>query len=208
MSSCAASCCTCFPKASCAFGTSDSWPTAARHAPCHFAFILLGSAPQTEPEHRRRQDSSDLWLCPKCGGPMVVIERLTACRNPTSFSTRPGHGCRMKRLSTTRNLCVSRHAQSLLRLLAPQTSSSRSSRSSTDSQLAFANHYSSLHSRLSCSVAQLRPTSTPHLPLHSIPIGPASAATTGGPVQTALSNARRAPRLPSPLRENARPIKH
>jgi hypothetical protein len=23
-------------------------------------------------------ESSPLWLCPKCGGPMVVIERLTA----------------------------------------------------------------------------------------------------------------------------------
>lgn len=33
--------------------------------------------PQTEPETSIAQESSPLWRCPKCGGPMVVIERLT-----------------------------------------------------------------------------------------------------------------------------------
>jgi hypothetical protein len=42
-------------------------------------FQLLGSAP----EPQAKQDISnlspnDLWLCPKCGGPMTVIERFTA----------------------------------------------------------------------------------------------------------------------------------
>jgi Putative transposase/Transposase zinc-binding domain len=41
-------------------------------------FHLLGSAPQTEQDLSGSKDSSDLWLCPKCGGPMKVIERLTA----------------------------------------------------------------------------------------------------------------------------------
>jgi hypothetical protein len=41
-------------------------------------FHLLGSAPQTAQDLSGRQDSSDLWLCPKCGGPMRVIETLTA----------------------------------------------------------------------------------------------------------------------------------
>ena len=41
-------------------------------------FQLLGSAPQTEQDISGSKDSSDLWLCPKCGGPMKVIERLTA----------------------------------------------------------------------------------------------------------------------------------
>jgi hypothetical protein len=41
-------------------------------------FQLLGSAPQTEQGISGSKDSSDLWLCPKCGGPMKVIERLTA----------------------------------------------------------------------------------------------------------------------------------
>ena len=41
-------------------------------------FHLLGSAPQTEQDLSGSKDSSDSWLCPKCGGPMMVIERLTA----------------------------------------------------------------------------------------------------------------------------------
>jgi hypothetical protein len=38
-------------------------------------FHLLGATPQTE---RAASPTSQLWLCPKCGGPMQVIERLTA----------------------------------------------------------------------------------------------------------------------------------
>jgi hypothetical protein len=40
-------------------------------------FQLLGSAPQARPEVTT-DGSSDAWLCPRCGGPMLVIERLTA----------------------------------------------------------------------------------------------------------------------------------
>src|SRR6266404_67589 len=39
MSSCAASCCTCFRKVSCAFVTSDSSPTGDAPRSCHFASI-------------------------------------------------------------------------------------------------------------------------------------------------------------------------
>jgi Putative transposase/Transposase zinc-binding domain len=41
-------------------------------------FHLLGSAPQTEQELPTAKDAHDLRLCPQCGGPMMVIERLTA----------------------------------------------------------------------------------------------------------------------------------
>jgi hypothetical protein len=41
-------------------------------------FHLLSSAPQAEQDISGCKDSSDLWRCPKCGGPMMVIERLTA----------------------------------------------------------------------------------------------------------------------------------
>jgi hypothetical protein len=37
-----------------------------------------GSALQTEQDISGSKDSSDFWLCPKCGAPMMVIERLTA----------------------------------------------------------------------------------------------------------------------------------
>jgi len=42
-------------------------------------FRLLGSAPEPQAEQEVSTPSpSDLWLCPNCGGPMVVIERFTA----------------------------------------------------------------------------------------------------------------------------------
>jgi hypothetical protein len=43
-------------------------------------FHLLGSAPQTEQGLSTANDANDLRLCPKCGGPMMVIERLTAAQ--------------------------------------------------------------------------------------------------------------------------------
>jgi hypothetical protein len=54
-------------------------------------FHLLGSAPQTEQDLSGSKASSDLWLCPKCGGPMMVIERLTVAeiqlRSPPALVT-------------------------------------------------------------------------------------------------------------------------
>jgi len=51
-------------------------------------FQLLGSAPQAQPEGTT-PSSSDAWFCPVCGGPMLVIERLTAVdiqlRSPPSL---------------------------------------------------------------------------------------------------------------------------
>jgi hypothetical protein len=43
-------------------------------------FHLLGSVqePQAEQHALSTEDSPDLWRCPKCGGPMKVVERLTA----------------------------------------------------------------------------------------------------------------------------------
>ncbi|HEX8814051.1 MAG TPA: IS91 family transposase [Terriglobales bacterium] len=43
-------------------------------------FQLLGSAqpPQAEQHASSTEDGPALWRCPKCGGPMKVIERLTA----------------------------------------------------------------------------------------------------------------------------------
>src|ERR1035437_314524 len=65
---------------------------------------------------------------------------------------------------------------------------------------------------LGCFFVAPRRTVPAHLdtfpPLNSNCIRPASTATTGGFVLMALSNARRELCLPSPIRENARPIKH
>ena len=45
-------------------------------------FQLLGAVQQlqTEQEASTAKESSPLWLCPKCGGPMVVLERFTAAQ--------------------------------------------------------------------------------------------------------------------------------
>jgi putative transposase/transposase-like zinc-binding protein len=41
-------------------------------------FEALNAVPlQTEPETSTARESSPLWRCPKCGGPMAVIQRLT-----------------------------------------------------------------------------------------------------------------------------------
>jgi Putative transposase len=43
-------------------------------------FHLLGAVQESQVEQKTSTatDSCHLWLCPKCGGPMKVIERLTA----------------------------------------------------------------------------------------------------------------------------------
>jgi len=44
-------------------------------------FAALGAVPPpTEPEPSTARPSHPLWRCPKCGGPMAVIERLTAAQ--------------------------------------------------------------------------------------------------------------------------------
>jgi Putative transposase/Transposase zinc-binding domain len=55
-------------------------------------FQLLDATPQSQAQQGLRSacDSHDLWCCPKCGGPMVVIERFTAAeiqlRSPPSVT--------------------------------------------------------------------------------------------------------------------------
>jgi len=112
MNSCAASCCTCFPKASCASGTSASSPTAGAPHSYHFAFICSAQH-RDRTRHIRQQSPTDLWAMPKMRWTDDGHRKTHCCRNPTSFSPRPGHRGRMKRLSTTRNLCVCQRAQSL-----------------------------------------------------------------------------------------------
>jgi len=41
---------------------------------------LAAVQPQTQPPASTAQETRPLWLCPHCGGPMVVIERLTAAQ--------------------------------------------------------------------------------------------------------------------------------
>jgi hypothetical protein len=46
--------------------------------PLCFRLLRSPQQPQAEQNASSTQDSSELWRCPKCAGPMKVIERLTA----------------------------------------------------------------------------------------------------------------------------------
>jgi hypothetical protein len=48
-------------------------------------FHLLGAAqePSAQQDTSATKDSTDLWRCPRCGGPMQVIERLTSIEMPS-----------------------------------------------------------------------------------------------------------------------------
>jgi hypothetical protein len=63
-----------------------------RSALLPLCFQLLGTTPQSlaEEHSSSNEDATDLYRCPKCGGPMKVIERLTAAeiqlRSPPEVS--------------------------------------------------------------------------------------------------------------------------
>ncbi len=48
--------------------------------PLCFHLLRSKQPPQAEQNVSATQDSSELWRCPKCAGPMKVIERLTAAQ--------------------------------------------------------------------------------------------------------------------------------
>jgi hypothetical protein len=52
---------------------------------------LDSASAQTRTATSTAQDMNPSWFCPKCGGPMVIVERLTAAqiqlRSPPKVST-------------------------------------------------------------------------------------------------------------------------
>src|SRR5260370_33654274 len=48
--------------------------------PWPLSFDRRAAAPQPDQARATANDANDLRLCPKCGGPMMVIERLTAAQ--------------------------------------------------------------------------------------------------------------------------------
>jgi Putative transposase/Transposase zinc-binding domain len=49
----------------------------ATSLPLCFQLLPSRSAPQTDPDCSTTDGAKDLWRCPQCAGPMVIIERLT-----------------------------------------------------------------------------------------------------------------------------------
>jgi hypothetical protein len=92
------------------------------------------------------------------------VHRKTYCRrNPTSFSSHSRHGCRMNRLTSTRNLCVPQHTQSLCASPFYKPPLSILSTLFFPRVLRFP-HLFIFQCGLSCSAAQPRRISTPHRP--------------------------------------------
>ena len=188
MNSCAASCCTCSPKASCASATSASWPTADAPCRCRSAFSYSPRGPRRTPA--------------KALPPPMVRKILGAVRNvlapwwssndslpPKSNSALHLFRSRLPHETTIDSTSVSGvwAPTVLLRLLAQQISASRSSPSCTLRKLASPTTVPlSMPPVVRRCADPTRLHSAP--PLHAIPIGPRPPP--GGFVQTALSKAR------------------
>jgi hypothetical protein len=80
-----------------------------QNVPLCFQLLAATPEPPAEEHPSSTEDTADLYRCPKCGGPMKIIERLTAAEIQPPFSTRVNRCC-MKPLSPTRKLCVPRRA--------------------------------------------------------------------------------------------------
>ena len=50
----------------------------ATNLPLCFQMLGAAATPPTEQDTSGASNASDLWICPKCGGRMMVVERLTA----------------------------------------------------------------------------------------------------------------------------------
>src|SRR6266849_6287679 len=189
MSSCAASCCTCSPKVSCASVTSASWPIVGVPRPCHSAFsysaqhhnhkpskrfppptlAILGCAPSAA----GRWSSSSDSLLPRSNSAL----HLSSSRLPhdtTSHLTKPLHAS-----ARAVSLCLAVLQTRFFQLLQPLFPASLA--------LYTAQRHLALSSVLRHTTpAQLDTTPSPH----SISIEPASAPTAGGSLQVAVSKAR------------------
>jgi Putative transposase len=65
----------------------------AINLPLCFQLLDAAATPPTEQGKSDAGNAIDLWLCPKCAGPMVVVERLTAAemqlRSPPVVTVAP-----------------------------------------------------------------------------------------------------------------------
>ena len=188
MNSCAASCCTCSPQASCASATSASWPTADAPCRCRSAcsYCLLGP---------RRRPAKAL-APPRVRKIFGAVQNVLVPWRSSNDSLSPKSNFAphlfwsgLPHETTIDSASVSGvwGPTVLLRLLAQPIVASRSSRSGTLRKLASPTTiplFMPPDVRPCADPAQLHNASPPH----AIPIGPRPPP--GGFVQTALSKAR------------------
>src|SRR6267142_5955319 len=191
MNSCAAFCCTCPPKSSCAPATSISWPTGDAPLSCRSVFNCSA-------QYRNRRPIKTPVARTTSGAAPCVVDRWWSSKGfrlqKSNFVLHLHRCSPLPHETTLSNSNPSRVSACSVpvRVAAKQISSS--SFLSAVSAMLFRT------SQFPLSSAMLQRTASATLCTavspHSISIGPASAATTGGFLLTALSNTRRALRLP------------
>src|SRR5215470_9052558 len=174
--SCAASYCTCSPKVSCASVTSGSWPTGDVPPSCRFAFNCSARHKNREPNKTFHPPVTHMT----CGAALSVVDRWWSSRgSPLPRSNFALHRCSLLPHETTLS------SPNPSRLSAcPVSLRLNAEQNSIPSFLSAASTTLSRGSQLPASFAVLSRTALPTLDTavfpHSISIGPASAATTGG----------------------------
>src|SRR5215467_229519 len=176
MSSCAASCYTCFPKVSCASATSVSWLTGDVPRSCRFAFTCSAQHKNREPNKTFHPPGTHMT----CGAVPSVVDRWWS----SSVSLLPKsnfalHRCSLLPHETTLS---SPHpsrvsACSISLRLNPEQNSFPRLLSAGSAILSRCSQLSPSAAVLSRTVSATLYTAVSY---HSISIGPASAATTGG----------------------------
>src|SRR5215472_8769221 len=185
MTSCAVSCCICFPKVSCASATSVFSPTASVPPPCRFASNHCGQ-PQNNYSSEILPPPSSATL----GAVLNVVPRWPSSKpsRPLKFNFALRHWPHETTLPT-RILCVLRLAPHLS-LLFPTKSLLLSSSFAFPTTLSFPptafSPPSSVCLALQHSLGRLQHRSFPQLNLHKA----ASTAITGGFLHVAASKAR------------------
>src|SRR5215471_1909454 len=184
MDSCAASCCTCSLKASYVSAISASWPIGDAPLSCRFAFDYSA-------QRRNRRLINTPQARAISGVVLSVVDRWWSSKDsPLPISNFVLHRWPLRHETTfsNSNSSPASACSALLRLAAIQIAFYH--RLSTVCRILFRPTQFPLSSVvLYCTASAALCAASPN----SIPIRPASAATTSGFLLTTLSNARRAP---------------
>src|SRR5215470_20424688 len=192
MHSCAGSCCTCSPKASYVSATSVSWPTGGAPPSCRYAFTC-----SARHKNRKPNKTPPPPMTPTISGAAPsVVERWWS----SNGSHLPESNFVLHQRSPLLHETTLYDSRSFARfgVLRPSALCHRTNPFFHLPQLPSWRYFSAVASSrvpgvicraLPHSLGPPRHRSFPRLNLHR----PASAATTGGFLLTALSNARRAP---------------
>ena len=203
MSSCAASCCICSLMGSCASGTSASWPIANVPPTCHSVFSCSARLQLRRPNKTRRAlatraifgsapSVADRWWWSR-GSPLpksnFVLHLWSPLPHETTLAYHESSAC----FGTVRRFSTYRRTNFLFRILHALSSQHFLVMQPTFPRIV--------------SAVVLRRTTPAHLhatpPLHSICIGPASAAIAAAPFKSLYRKRAITPSSRTPLLHRA-----